>query len=91
MPTVVFTQNLRRHVNLERIDVDGDGDSVSDVLARVFEQYPRLRSYLLDDTGAVRKHVVLLINGESITDRTHLSDPVPSDAKVFVVQALSGG
>lgn len=89
MPTVVFTQNLRRHVNLERIDVDGD--SVKDVLARVFEQYPRLRSYLLDDTGAVRKHVVLLINGESITDRTHLSDTVPSDAKVFVVQALSGG
>lgn len=89
MPTVVFTQNLRRHVNLERIDVGGG--SVEDVLAQVFQQHPRLRSYLLDDTGAVRKHVVLLINGESITDRTHLSDAVPSDATVFVVQALSGG
>ncbi len=89
MPTVVFTQNLRRHVNLERMDVGGD--TVKEVLAQVFEQYPRLRSYLLDDTGAVRRHVVLLINGESITDRAHLCDPVPADAKVFVVQALSGG
>lgn len=89
MPTVVFTQNLRRHVNLERMDVSGD--TVKDVLAQVFEQYPRLRSYLLDDTGAVRKHIVLLINGKSLTDRTHLGDTVSADAKVFVVQALSGG
>ncbi len=89
MPSVVFTQNLRRHVNLERVDVDGS--TVKDVLSQVFEQYPRLRSYLLDDTDAVRKHVVLLINGESISDRTHLGDPVPADATVFVVQALSGG
>ena len=89
MPTVVFTQNLRRHVNLERVDVGGG--TIKDVLAQVFEQFPRLRSYLLDDTGAVRKHVVLLIDGESITDRTHLRDPVPADGKVFVVQALSGG
>ncbi len=89
MPTVVFTQNLRRHINLERMEVDGG--TIKDVLAQVFEQYPRLRSYLLDDTGAVRRHVVFLINGEPITDRTHLCDPVPADAKVFVVQALSGG
>ena len=89
MPTVIFTQNLRRHVNLERVDVGGD--TIKDVLAQVFELYPRLRSYLLDDTGAVRKHVVLLINGESITDRTHLRDPVPAHGTVFVVQALSGG
>ena len=89
MPTVIFTQNLRRHVNLERVDVGGD--TIKDVLAQVFERYPRLRSYLLDDTGAVRKHVVLLIDGESITDRTHLRDPVPAHGKVFVVQALSGG
>ncbi len=89
MPTVVFTQNLRRHVNLERMSVGGD--TVNEVLAQVFEQHPRLRGYLLDDTGAVRKHVVLLLNGETITDRTHLSDPVSDDATVFVVQALSGG
>lgn len=89
MPTVVFTQNLRRHVNLERMGVSGE--TVNEVLAQVFEQHPRLRGYLLDDTGAVRKHVVLLLNGVSVTDRTHLSDPVSEDATVFVVQALSGG
>ena len=89
MATVVFTQNLRRHVNLERMDVSGD--TVKDVLAQVFEQHPRLRSYLLDDTGAVRRHVVLLMDGESIADRTLLSDPVSADTTIFVVQALSGG
>ena len=89
MPTVVFTQNLRRHVDLERMDVSGG--TVKDVLGQVLDQHPRLRSYLLDDIGAVRKHVVLLMDGESITDRTHLSDPVSADTTIFVVQALSGG
>ncbi len=40
MPTVVFTQNLRRHINLERMDVGGG--TVKDVLAQVFEQIPTL-------------------------------------------------
>ncbi|NND90493.1 MAG: MoaD/ThiS family protein [Granulosicoccus sp.] len=89
MATVVFTQNLRRHVDVER--VAANGTTVNEVLGQVFEQYPRLRGYLLDDTGAARTHIALLVDGQSITDRQGLSDPVAEDSKLFVVQALSGG
>jgi len=88
MADFVFTQNLRRHVNVERCALAGA--TIGEAPHGVFEQYPRLRSYLLDDTGAVRKHVVLLIDGHAIEDRQRLSDPLPPNADVFVMQTLSG-
>ena len=53
--------------------------------------HPRLRGYLLDDQGAVRKHVAIFLDGESICDRLALSDPLPAEGELFVAQALSGG
>jgi hypothetical protein len=35
--------------------------------------------------------VIVFVNGEMIRDRENLSDPVPPEAEVYVMQALSGG
>jgi molybdopterin converting factor small subunit len=53
--------------------------------------HPRLRSYILDDQGCVRRHVSIYVNAEHIRDRERLSDPVGEDDEIFVFQALSGG
>ena len=89
MPRVVFTQNLKRHVECEPRDVSGD--TVRDVLGAVFETNQQLRGYVLDDRGAVRRHMIVFVNGAAIKDRTALSEPVPPDGEVYVMQALSGG
>ena len=65
--------------------------TVAEALVEVFDLYPRMRGYILDDQGAVRKHVAIFVDGERIRDRTTLSDPLPRDAEVFIMQALSGG
>lgn len=62
-----------------------------EVLDAVFASNPRARGYVLDDQGALRKHMVVFVDGETIRDRTTLSDPVAPDADVYVMQALSGG
>lgn len=89
MPRVTFTQNIQRHVECPPSEVVGA--TVREVLDAVFAENPRARSYILDDQGAVRKHVVVFVGGQQILDRTRLSDPVPPDAEVYVMQALSGG
>ena len=68
-----------------------DGDIVRSVLEGVFEENPRLRSYLLDDQGRLRKHVNIFVNGQAVNDRIRLSDALRQDDQVFVIQALSGG
>ncbi|MDB4962280.1 MAG: thiamine S [Myxococcales bacterium] len=89
MATVVFTPNLRRHVECATETVEGS--TVRAVLDVVFAQNPRLRGYVLDDQDGLRRHMSVFVDGEQITDREHLSDPVRPASEVYVMQALSGG
>ena len=89
MPRVVFTQNIQRHVACPPSDVAGN--TVREILDAVFATNQRARGYVLDEHGAVRKHMIVFVNGQMIRDREKLSDPVPAEAEVYVMQALSGG
>ena len=89
MASISFSQNLRSHVDVDRRDVSGK--TVREAFEAVFAEHPRLRSYVLDDRGAVRKHVAVFLDGDSIRDREGLTDPLPADGELFVMQALSGG
>lgn len=89
MPRISFTANLQRHLALAPTEVPGR--TVAAALDRIFTDNPRLRSYLLDDQGRLRKHVAIYVNREPVRDRQHLSDPIESGDEVFVFQALSGG
>jgi hypothetical protein len=89
MPRVCFTQNLRRHAAVP--DEEIAGASVRELLDGYFARHPEARSYVLDEHGALRPHVVIFVGEERAADRTHLSDRVPDGAEVWVMQALSGG
>jgi len=89
MPTVAFTPNLGRHLDCPKVTVSAG--TVAEVLEVVFKENPRLRGYILDEQGNLRKHVAVFVRGELIRDRTGLSDCVAADEDVFVMQALSGG
>ena len=62
-----------------------------EVLDRVFEEYPRVRSYVLNEQGELRKHMAIFLNGAMIQDKAGLSDAVEADTELYVMQALSGG
>lgn len=89
MARVFFTANLRRHVDCS--SMDADGASVREVLDRVFAVQDRLGTYVLDDQGALRKHMSILVDGQRIRDLDTLSDAVRPDSDIWVMQALSGG
>ena len=89
MPRVQFTNNLQRHVQCTPAELPGA--TVREVLDGFFAQNPVARGYVLDEQGALRKHMLIFVNGEQITDRTALSDSVGTDSEIYVMQALSGG
>lgn len=89
MPRVAFTQNIQRHVACPSGQVPGR--TVREVLDHVFAGNPRARSYVLDDQGALRRHMIIFVDGVAIRDRASLADVVADDATVYVFQALSGG
>jgi hypothetical protein len=78
-----------RHVACPVTEVAGH--TVREALDAVFAVNERARGYVLDEHGALRKHMLVFINGEQIRDRVRLSDTVPAGGEIYVLQALSGG
>ena len=73
MARVTFTSNLRRHVDCT--NVEAKGQTVREVLNSVFESNDRLRTYILDDQAALRKHMTILVDGKRVSDITGLPQP----------------
>jgi molybdopterin synthase sulfur carrier subunit len=86
---VTFARAIQRHVECPSADIPGT--TLRDVLTGYFSERPQARGYVLDDTGAVRRHIAVFLNDTLITDRVDLSDPVTDTDTVAVFQALSGG
>jgi len=84
-----FTPNLARQVECPPGELEAG--TVGELLERYFAQWPAVRGYVLDDQGAVRKHVKVVVDDNYLIDRNDLSDPVQPGSKVYVFQLLSGG
>jgi hypothetical protein len=67
------------------------GGTAREALEHAFAPLPRLRSYVLDEHGELRPHMVVFLNGRPCADRRGLSDPVGERDEIVVMQALSGG
>ena len=89
MARVVFTSHLQRHVDCpERVVAAA---TLREALDRVFTLQPRARDYVLDEQGHVRKHVFIFVDGQRITERERLEQPLGESSQVYVMQALTGG
>jgi molybdopterin converting factor small subunit len=89
VPSVSFTSALQRFLSAPSARVDGA--TVGAALAAVFASHPALRGYVLDDQGAVRRHVIIFVKGQPVSDRIRLTDAVGADDEIYVFQALTGG
>ena len=90
MPTVKFTYALKRFFpQLE--DIPANANSLPEVFREIETSYPGLSSYVLDETGSLRRHVNIFIDGKMINDRNKLSDSFSSTSEIYIMQALSGG
>ncbi len=89
MAKIVFTANIQRHIACP--PAKAVGRTVSEVLENLFAENPQARGYVLDDQAALRKHMVIFVDGQIIRDRARLTDTVSETSSIYVIQALSGG
>lgn len=87
-----FTPHLYRY--FPTLPRDGErvgGATARHVLAELNQRYPGLAGYIVDDAGALRKHVNIFVGDTIVSDHEHLQDPVSHDTLLYIFQALSGG
>ena len=83
---VVVTRQIERYLACPPAEVEAD--NARDALELVFARTPKLRSYVLDDRGHLRKHVRLFVNGGAVTC---LDQPLGENDELYVMQSLTGG
>jgi len=91
MAHVKFTRHLVRFFPTLGSQVEVNGRIIADIIAELDQQYPGLASYIVNERGAVRRHVNIFVGGDLIKDRETLQDPVQENEQIYIFQALSGG
>ena len=85
MAQIIFTQQLARFLPVPTLETQAA--TLRAALDGAFAANPRLGAYVLDEQGRLRAHVVVFIDGK----RSELDEPLRSDSRIYVLQALSGG
>lgn len=67
------------------------GADVGAVLDGLFRIHPGLRGYVVDERGALRRHIALFVDGDALQPKSNFALAVREDAEIYVMQALSGG
>jgi molybdopterin converting factor small subunit len=64
-----------------------EAQTVAELLRRLESEHPELGGWILDERGAVRRHINVFVNGERGGEET----PVAADDHIDVLPAISGG
>lgn len=92
MPHVEMTQHLYRFFpQLKDRIITVPVGSVAETILAINEIAPGFTDYVLDEHGALRRHVNISINDTIVIDKIKLSDRIPDDGTVYIFQSLSGG
>lgn len=92
MPRVEMTQHLYRFFpQLKNRMITVPAGSVAETLFAINEMAPGFTDYVLDEHGALRRHVNICINDSIVIDKIKLSDRIPDDGTLYIFQSLSGG
>ncbi len=71
--------------------VQAEGTTVAALVADLDKRHPGIRERICDETGAVRRFVNIVVNGEDIRVLSNLDTAVKAGDEVSVVPAIAGG
>ncbi len=90
MAHLKFTPHLKRFFpDLTTLDIEAN--TVADAIAIANNHWDGIADYVIDEQGALRKHVNIYVDGDLIYDKETLTDKISADSRIFIMQALSGG
>ncbi len=90
MATVVLTTSLREYTG-GITEISASGATVSKLLLDLDTRLPGIRAYVVSETGALRRHVNIFVDGELVLDRATLTDALAPKSTVHILHAVSGG
>ena len=70
---------------------EGALNTIRDVIHRLIDRFPDLGERILDEEGAVRQYVAVMVDGRDIRHTGGLDTPVSPDSKLDIFPPVAGG
>lgn len=90
MITIEIPYPLRAYVE-GQAEVHLTGTSVGQLLHELTQQYPGITPHLFNESGQLRKFILVYLNDEDIRYKGGLEAEVYTDSTVKIIPALAGG
>ena len=72
-------------------EIAAEGATLGEVFEAAFAKSPRLRGYVVDEQGRIRKHVAVFVDGLRAGSERRPDQAVSRDSEIHILPALSGG
>ena len=90
MPTVRFPAAMKYYVN-NQSEFVVPASTVSDLVSQIIQQYPSIKSHLVDSSGNLRRHYNIFVNDTHIRDLDGLNTPLAEEDRVILMASAAGG
>lgn len=90
MVTIEIPYPLRTYVD-DNVEIQLAGTSIGQLLQELTQRYPRLAPHIFNDSGQLRKFILVYLNDEDIRYKGGLEAEVYTDSIVKIIPALAGG
>ena len=90
MPSVLIPTPLRKLTN-DLAEVSTAGGSVGEIIENLNKAFPGVKERIYDETGEVRRFILIHVNGEDIRFLEGLNTNVADRDEVSITPALAGG
>ncbi|MEW6083140.1 MAG: MoaD/ThiS family protein [Chloroflexota bacterium] len=90
MAQVRFPNVMKFYVG-NQAEFSVDASSVGELVERIIEQYPSVRSHLVDSDGNLRRYFNIFVNGSHIRDLDGMKTKLNTEDKVILMASAAGG
>lgn len=72
-------------------EISVPASTVKELVVQIIEQYPSVKSHLVDGEGELRKHFNVFVNGAHIRDLHGMDTPLNEEDRVILMASAAGG
>ncbi|MFF5114594.1 MoaD/ThiS family protein [Streptosporangium sp. NPDC000509] len=72
-------------------EVNGEGETLRDVLQKLDADFPGIGARILDESGKIRRFVNVYVGDEDVRFADNLDTATPSGVQISIIPAVAGG
>jgi len=73
------------------IVIEHSPSTLAEALEALWQRFPGIRDRVVTEQGQIREHINVFVGNEDVRFMGGLQAPIPDDAEISIIPAISGG